>query len=167
MIAFQVKELKNFMHKLLSTDCFDSFLLEEATVTAATTFQIDGHLNRDFYSREEWEDAALRPYDFASWKDMRGLCFDLIKGKRTPVNFRFVLHLTPEHTAALLQKNDLSPASEQVKAFVLNIKYDGSTLNLITATALHTFLPDKTPDRIWDAAMRSFLAKKEISVQEI
>lgn len=166
MIAFEVNEIKAFMNKLLASDCFDSFLLEEANVATATTCHIDGHLNREFYSREEWEDPSQRPYEFAAWKDMRSLFFDLIKGKRTPAHFRFVLHLMPEHAAALLQKGDTAVTADQIRAFVLNIKYDGSSLTLVTGTALHTFLPDKTPDRLWDAAMRSFLVKKEIEVQE-
>lgn len=167
MTAFQVKELKAFMNKLLASDCFDSFLLEEAVVAMASTVHIDGHLNQEFYSAQEWEDASLRPYDFAAWKDIRMLCFDLIKGKRTPAHFRFVLHLMPEHAAALLQKAEAAVSPEQIKAFVLNVKYDGSALTLVTGTAMQTFLLDKTPDRIWDDTIRLFLAKKEIDVQEL
>ena len=43
------------MGKLLGTECFDSFLLEEAVITTYNTFRIDGRINREFYSDEEWE----------------------------------------------------------------------------------------------------------------
>ena len=55
MIALQIKEIKSFMGKLLGTECFDSFLLEEAVITTYNTFRIDGRINREFYSDEEWE----------------------------------------------------------------------------------------------------------------
>ena len=42
MIALQVKEVKSFMGKLLGSSCFDSFLLEEATISTYNTFQLMG-----------------------------------------------------------------------------------------------------------------------------
>lgn len=51
MIALQIKEIKSFMGKLLGTECFDSFLLEEAVITTYNTFRIDGRINREFLQR--------------------------------------------------------------------------------------------------------------------
>lgn len=85
----------------------------------------------------------MPPYDFSCWTDMRPLCFDLIKGKRTPVSFKFVLHLKPEHVAEILKKEESSVSPSDIKALVLNIKYDGSELTCITATAFHSFYRTK------------------------
>lgn len=167
MVALKITGVKQFMGKLLATDTFDLFLLEEASISTYNTFSIDGHQNRDFYSSEEWEDKQLRPYDFSLWKTIRPICFDLIKGTHTPASFRFVLHLLPEHVATILEKGDTAVTADQVKAFVLNIKYDGTTLTLVTGTAFHTFLPDKTPDRLWDHAMKMFLTRNEINFEEL
>lgn len=167
MTSFQIKQLGAFMHKLLSTDCFDSFLLAEATLTAAATYVIDGHQNKDFYTAEEWDDTSIRPYDFATYSSMRPLLFDLVKGKKTPVNFKFVLHLIPEYVAPTLKQGDTSVTADNIRAFVLTIKYDGSALTLVTGTAMKTFLMDKSPDTIWDNAMRKFLSKKEIDYEEV
>ena len=167
MIAWKITNVKQFMGKLLASDTFDLFLLEEASITTYNTFSIDGHQNKDFYTAEEWEDKEIRPYDFSLWKTIRPICFDLIKGTHTPTSFRFVLHLLPEHVASILQKGNTAVTADQVKAFVLNIKYDGSTLTLVTGTAFHSFLMDKTPDQLWDVAIRQFLSKKEISYEEL
>ncbi len=78
-----------------------------------------------------------------------------------------MLHLIPEYTASLLEKDDTAVMPDQVKAFVLNIKYDGAALTLITGTAFHTFLMDRTPDAVWDRAVRQFLNKKQIEYDEI
>lgn len=167
MIALKITNIKQFMNKFLARDDFDSFLLEEASISTYNTFTIDGHQNRAFYSSEEWEDRELRPYDFSMWKTIRPICFDLIKGKHTPASFHFVLHLIPDYMAAVLQKEECAVTPDQMKAFVLNIKYDGAELTLVTGTASHTFLMDKTPDILWDKTVRQFLDKKEISYQDL
>ena len=138
MIALKITHIKQFMNRLLAGEDFDSFLLEEASISTYNTFIIDGRQNRAFYSTEEWEDKEIRPYDFSTWKTVRPICFDLIKGRHTPV-----------------------------KAFVLNIKYDGAGLTLVTGTAFHTFLMDKTPDVLWDKAVRKFLYNKEIAYEDL
>lgn len=167
MIALKITNVKRFMGKLLAGDAFDCFLLEEASIRTYNTFIIDGHLNRDFYTKEEWEDKQIRPYDFSAWKVIKPICFDLIKGRQTPSAFHFVLHLMPEYAASILQKGDTAVLPQQIKAFVLNIKYDGAALTLVTGTSLHAFLPDKTPDSLWDHAIRQFLTKKEIAYEEL
>ena len=74
MIALKITNVKQFMAKLLGGEDFDSFLLEEATISTYNTFMIDGHQNRDFYSTEEWEDTELRPYELSTWKKLRPIC---------------------------------------------------------------------------------------------
>ncbi len=167
MIALKIINVKQFMGRLLGADDFDGFLLEEASISTYNTFQIDGHQNRAFYTSEEWEDRELRPYAFTQWKVIRPVCFDLIKGRRTPAAFHFVLHLIPEYTASILKRGDTGVTPDQVRGFVLNIRYDGQTLTLITGTSYHTFLMDKTPDVLWDQAVRQFLSKREISFEEL
>lgn len=167
MIALKIMNIKQFMGKLLGSEDFDAFLLEEASISTYNTFRIDGHQNREFYAAEEWEDPSIRPYDLSAWKAMRPICFDLIKGRRTPSAFRFVLHLIPAHVDAILQKGETAVTSQQVKAFVLNIKYDGTGLTLVTGTAFHTFVMDKTPDALWDQAVKRFLSLKSIAYEEL
>ena len=167
MKAYRIKDVKNFMGKLLGSESFDSFLLAEGTIATYNTFIIDGHMVKEFFTGDVNDDNNLPPYEFSEWKTMRSLCFDLIKGKRTPVNFKLVLHLKPEIISQILEKGDSAVSASDVKAFVLNIKYDGSVLTCITATAFHSFLPDKTPDRQWDEYVTLFLASKAIDFEEI
>ena len=97
MKAYKISDLKNFMNKLLLSEGFDYFLLEEGTIITYNSFQIDGRIQTDFYTKEEQEVSSLCSYDFSLWKEMRPLCFQLIKGKRTPLSFtglRFVTTTT-------------------------------------------------------------------------
>ncbi len=167
MIALRITNVRHFMSRLLASEDFDAFLLEEASISTYNTFLIDGHQNKAFYTAEEWEDESIRPYELSEWKKLRPICFDLIKGTHTPTAFRFVLHLIPRYAADILQKGQAELSPGQVKAFVLNIKYDGTALILVSGTALHTFLPDKTPDTLWDQALKQFLSQKNLSYEEL
>lgn len=165
MLALKISSMKTFMNHLLVADTFDNFLLAEATISTANTYQIDGHINREFFTTEELADATQIPYDFAQWKDQKLLCFNLIKGKRTPLFFKFVLHLKPEQVGKLLAAGNCSIPAEQIKALVLTIKYDGAQAVLTTGSAFQTFLMSKEPDTIWDKALQQFLSHKGIDYE--
>lgn len=167
MTSFHITELKNFMGKLLGTNCFDSFLLAEAAISASVEYTIDGHINKDFYTKEEQADPQICPYDFAAWSTMRPICFEMIKGKRSPSRFKFVFHLMPDYVPGVLKGADPSLTANQVKALVLTVKYDGASASIVTGTAFHSFVMDKTLDAQWDKTMRQFLTKKGIAYSEV
>ena len=164
MTALQITSMKNFMNRLLISESFDIFLLEEAVIGTANTFTIDGHINKDFFQGEDdgsnSEMPKLRP-----WSELKGLCFELIKGKRTPLFFRFTLQLKPEMAEALLKKENCGVEPSQIKALALNIRYDGSKAVLTTAISYHTFLLSKEPDAIWDRAIAKYLDREDIAYE--
>lgn len=161
MLALQITAMKQFMNQLLNSESFDIFLLEEATVSTANTYTIDGHINTDFFPMAERTPEKI-PYEFQCWSELKGLCFQLIKGKHTPLYFKFVLHLKPEHTKELLEKNRLSASETSLKSLVLTIKYDGSKALLTTGSSYQTFVMDKTADVIWDRYLAGYLSEKGI-----
>lgn len=166
MLALEITSMKRFMNQLLAGDSFDVFLLEEATISTANTYTIDGHINMDFYPLEERDQDCL-PYEFQPWSEIKGLCFNLIKGKHTPLFFKFVLHLKPEKATTLLAQQNAGIDSSQVKALVLNIRYDGTKAILTTGTAYHTFVMSKEADAIWDKALVKYLNGKGIAFEEL
>ena len=166
MIALQITSMKQFMNHLLVADTFEPFLLEEAVISTASTFTIDGHVNKEFYDDDD-NLSSDQIREFRPWGELKGLCFNLMKGKRTPLFFRFVLHLMPEKTAALLEKENCDVAPSEIRALAINIRYDGSKAMLTTGTAYHTFLLSKEPDAIWDRAMRKYLDGKGIEYEEL
>ena len=167
MIALKITNIKQFMGKLLASEAFDSFLLEEASISTYNTFSIDGHQNRNFYTSEEWEDKDIRPFDFTTWKQIRPICYSLIKGTKTPSAFKFVLHLMSNYLVSVLGGQDTTVTPQQIKALALTVKYDGTTLTVITGTAFHTFIMDKSVDVLWDNAVKKFLDKREINYEEL
>ena len=53
MIALKLPEVRVFMNKLLCTDTFDNFLLQEANICGCISYHIEGALHKDFFSEEE------------------------------------------------------------------------------------------------------------------
>jgi hypothetical protein len=168
MLALEVVSMKNFMNHLLSGDTFDIFLLEEAAISTACSYTIDGHINADFFPPEERGSEHI-PYEFRPWSELKGLCFDLIKGRYTPLYFKFVLQLKPEHMQQLLGIENKTAAGDasQVKALVLNIRYDGSKAILTTGTSYHTFVMSREADLIWDKAVCKYLDQKGIGYEKL
>lgn len=163
MIALEIASTKNFMKHLLSGETFDDFLLEECTISTANTYTIDGHINVDFFPQEEREQTPL-PYSFRPWSELKNLCFDLIKGKYTPLFFKFVLQLKPEKANELMKsREDIS----QMKALVLNIRYDNGRVILTTGTSYHTFVLSREIDLIWDQYLCSYLEEKGIGYEKL
>ena len=164
MIALQISSMKQFMNELLTGEAFDIFLLEEATLTTDVTYQIDGHVNVEFFPVSE-RTSEIIPYEYKPWSELKGLCFDLIKGKRTPLYFKFVLLLKPEKIKAMLEKEKLSTKEVPLKSLILTIKYDGGKAVLTTGSSYQTFVLDKTADVVWDRQISKYLAMKGIGFE--
>lgn len=167
MLAIKIKDVKSFMAKLLNTDTFDSFLLEEARIHTFNTFTIDGLINREFYTKEELEDEKSIPYDYSRWEDVRGICFQLIKGKKVPTLMKVILHKKPEDASALLEEGGATELGKSLKALVVTIRFDGNGLLVTTGTSFSAFVMDKTADFLWDKAFRRFLEEKKIEFEEM
>ena len=167
MIAIQINDLKHFMNILLLKETFDSFLLEEATLKTAQTYIIDGHVNKDFYTKEELENIPCANQEFSSYSSLRPILLSLVKGNRTPLYFKYVLHAGDSYMRKLLHKHNLTPEEVQLKSLLLIIKYDGAKLNCTTGVSYHTFVMDKTVEQIWDKTLKSSFESLGIAFEEI
>ena len=168
MVAFTIHSIGSFMSKLLSTDCFDSFLLEEAIIRMAVTYTIDGHLNRNFYESDVWDDPMQRPFIMQPWSDARGICREMIRGKKAPSSLRITLQLKPDAMEKTLSgdKDILPGTAEAVGALAVNIRLDDTGLHLVTGVSWKSFSMDKAPERIWDRTMERFLMAKGIQCEK-
>ncbi|MBQ8188478.1 MAG: hypothetical protein IJZ44_01725 [Lachnospiraceae bacterium] len=166
MIALEIKNIKEFMNQLLGSEAFDSFYLEEASITTYNTFFIDGHTVDAFYDGTDASGNFMeKPAPFSSWKQMRPICFSLIKGNRSPVAFKFVLHAGERYLERLKNNPDASVNASHIKALAVNIRFEGNTLKCITGTSYDTFIMDKTIDNIWDGDFVSSLTAMGIKFE--
>ena len=167
MIALQLTDLKNFMHKLLRSEVFDHFLLQEAVITSAATYTINGQITKGFYSDEELEELQLNGQRFLPFSMLRNNCFDLIKGKKTPSAFRFVFLLSPNNQEKTIKAVDSSYTPTDVTGMYINLKYHEHSLTITTGIAYNIFSTDKTLEAEWDKMVMKFLKQHEIAFDEM
>ena len=165
MTTFEITSLKALMHQLLTGDTFDGFLLEEAVVRTALTYTVDGRIHPEFYPPEERGEDCI-PYEFQPWRDVKGLFFDLIKGKHTPLAFKFVLLCKPEAALSLLSDRGCGAEdASRIRWLVLTIQFDGSRARITTGTSHTTFAMNREPEAAWDGFLASYLTEKGISFE--
>ena len=160
MIALSLTEVKECMSKLLLSEVFDPFMFVEGEIVTYATFTIDGYLKKDFFNENE---APEREY--ALWKDVREYCLSIVKGKRTPLSFKFILGLSTSNIEKLIQQQQLDFEIEDVRGLYINLKFDGQKLQCITGTAMNIFTMDKSLEQAWDIMVQKFFAQKEIAFE--
>lgn len=160
MFSCTMTEIKDFMSKLLLKDTFDRFLLLEATLVTYNTFTIDGHIKEEYFTKEELEE--MPGERISAWEALRPVCFQLIKGKKTPCQMKLVFGLPENGINRLLLAGGLPYQRNDIEGLYINIKYDSSRLTLVTGVSMRTFTMDKSLEREWDTQVMEFLKKSEI-----
>ena len=150
------------MSELLLKETFDSFSLIEGDITTFNQFHINGYLQRDFF-----EEDAIPSMQYSAWGDLRELCFSLIKGQRTPLNFKFILALSKEDMLKLYSKDSFTFPFDSIQGLYLNLSYNGDVLQCTTGISFHTFIPDKSLEQHWDNYAKKLLEEHDISFEAL
>ena len=100
---------------------------------------------------------------------MEGYSFnlELIKGKKTPVSFRVILHASSDLVNTIAQNPDCGVAADLIRSLALNIRYDNGHVTCVTGTAFTTFLMDKSVDVLWDKYIQGFLNRLQLDFEEL
>lgn len=162
MKAFLLTEQKQFMNQLLRSELFDHFLISEATIQGAISYSIDGHINRAFYDSDELEMIGISDFEYLPFAQFRPVCFELIKGKHTPLYMKFVLLLSPENAKNVIASSQTGFTPEDIGAIFMNITFKDERLILTTGVSYRTFTPDHSFDEAWDQLTARFLSKNGI-----
>ena len=122
MIILQITQLKNFMNTLLRLETFDRFPVSEASITTFTTFSIDGSLHTDFFDPDDAQLLKEKGRTRLLWKDVKSFCYSVIKGKRTPLQFKFVFQLPQAACEKMIADHALPLEIENVFGCFLNFQ---------------------------------------------
>lgn len=167
MLALKITDQKDFTNKLFLGDTFDHFWLNQAEITTSNLFTIDGRLQADFFDNDEQEFLNSSHRTCSLWKEVKPICYSIIRGKRAPLSFKIVLQFSPNKVAALLQNSPLPFSPDQVTGLYLNLQYKNKTLLCTTGTSLKTFLPGKELDHLWEQYVMEFFSHNEISQESL
>ena len=164
MLALALTNKKDFMNKFL-TEIFDHFLLQEGIVVSFASYVIDGTITKGFYTDTEAEELGIKTFHFLPFSMLRPRIFDLIKGKKAPSSFKFVLMLSPENQKRTMERIGSSYTPADISAMSMNIKFQNQMLTLTTGISYRIFSTDKTLEPEWDKFVRQFLSQHDISFE--
>jgi hypothetical protein len=159
MKSFEIDDIKKFMNELLNDAKFDSFYMYEARLKTSLDYFISGKINHEFYDGGDTEtegDTVDKTQEYVYWKDVKHTLFELIKGKRLPVNFKFILMFNRDNITRLIEMNNLALAPENVGALFYNIYYDDGKLQVTTGSSIRVFSLDKSLDNLWDNTVEKY-----------
>lgn len=105
MLALKINTTKTFMHKLLIGDAFHVFSLVEASITTFNQFHIDGKLHMDFFDTDTEQQLSADKIIYSSWGDVKTYCYSIIRGKLPPLQFKFIMRLSPSQINILPANN--------------------------------------------------------------
>jgi hypothetical protein len=162
MIALQLLDVKDFMHQLLRTELFDQFLLQEAVITTYITHSIDGRCHPEFFSSDTDSVEGMSENEFVPFSMLRPLCFDLIKGKQSPLAFKFIFQLSPANLERTLAQSGTGFTSEDVSAMLLQLKYQDKKLQCTTGISYCSFYLDRTLEQEWDGLVQKFFKNHKL-----
>lgn len=170
MLALTILDIRKFMASFLTGPMFDSYTLAEAQITTSCTWSIDGRLERAFFGEDPAAAAgddpeSLPPVEYIRWKDIRDHCFNLIRGKRTPLFFKFVFYYPKENIERFLARRHVACEADRVAGLCLNLRFDGTRLLLTTGTSLRVFSMDRTVEESWDAYVLESLKNAGVAVE--
>ena len=157
--------IKDFMNKFLNPEIFDHFLLQEGIVVSFASYVIDGTITKGFYTDTEAEELGIKTFHFLPFSMLRPRIFDLIKGKKAPSSFKFILMLSPENQKRTMERIGSSYTPADISAMSMNIKFQNQMLTLTTGISYRIFSTDKTLEPEWDKFVRQFLSQHDISFE--
>lgn len=186
MIVAKILDVKKFMAGFLAGTMLDSYRMASGSVTTFCTFRIDGIYHKQFFE----DSAAVRsdgntakkmqdrnasiagpsedgPAVFVSWKDIRPFCFSIVRGKHTPLAFKFVFYYPSEAVPEFCTKHSLVFDSENAPGLCLNLKFDQNGLFLTTGISRKSFSMDRSVDEAWDQYTKARLKELDISFEQV
>ncbi len=159
MLSLRLKSLKDATRRLFLDTSFDFFSLMEASFICGASFTVDGHRNTDFF-----EPSEIASDTFVSWESLRPVCFQMIKGKRTPLSFRLVFTLSAANAADHFHTPALSDNAD-IDRYLLILTYKNQQLTLTTGTSFHRFSLDKASEKLWDQKLTLWLDEQKLSYE--
>ena len=161
MIGLSIQDIKNFMAGMLTGNMFDKFYLCDGEIQTFTEFPLGGYLNRPYFDSEEWENLEGRK--LCLWSEMKPFVFQLIRGHKLPVRFKFVFQLSRENTVWLLEKHRLPVREEDIGGLFMNITYEHQKLVCTSGVSYKTFIMDKTLEQCWDETVCQYFKQNHIA----
>ncbi len=177
MLAQKIENQKGWMAALLTSEYFDAWELVTGNVVTYASFTIDGTYHEAFYAENAGVEAgdgaqnadaaaagntaeipqSAEKVRYTPWKEVRPHFLALIRGKRLPLSFKFVLRLPDAPAGALWRESGCRIPFDDAFGLYLNLTYENGELILTTGSSYRTFTLDRSLDSAFDEYVRKNL----------
>ncbi len=165
MQSIHILDIKPFMQLLFQTDLMNNYLLVSANITTDLTYTIDGHIQSTFYSPDELESLHMNDLVYMPWSIAKEKVFQLIKGKKTPMQLKLVLRVSEATLQSILSESNSSLNSNDIDGFFLNILFQENQLNVICGISYKIFTLDKQLEDDFSNSLITFFKSNNITCE--
>ncbi|MDE6433628.1 MAG: hypothetical protein K2L07_05305 [Lachnospiraceae bacterium] len=143
MQTIEILDIKPFMQLLFQTNTFDSYEFVSALIRTDMTYNLDGHINKDFFTEDEWNAKNASDTPYLLWQTTKERIFSLIKGKKTPSQLKIVLKLSHADTRSVLESTHSNLTATDIDGMFLNILFQDNKLTVICGISYQIFTLEK------------------------
>ena len=161
MLSLKITDLKTFAYHLFVKETFDKFDLHRAVFKTAYYTEIDGKRNEDYF--KDSEDGGPDS-DSISWKAVRPVSYELIKGGRLPLYFKITLKTGGKASGYYQEKAGLTDVN--ITSLSINLTYQDEVLTLTTGVSYDGFTLEKKAEQLWDKDVLVFLEKNGLAYED-
>ena len=133
MIRFSPKKPRDFNKHLFAETTFDAFLVPEAHFVTSFRTDFEGKLPpAGTAGTAAGSDGKAVPADLScvSWKELRPIALQLVRGQVPPKSFSIVMKLADGQAESLFAGGSPAESAGQIPGFYLNIRYAKEELML-------------------------------------
>ena len=150
----ELKEVKDFLNVLFTDERYDSFYLFSVKLDLAVSYEIDGKINKEFYTEEEFEQLTNRQY--ICWRDVKKTILGYMQDGKLPDKMKLILMFNKENITRLIEMNNILIHPDNIRALFMNILISDNKLSITTGTSLNVFTMDKTLEELWDSTVEKY-----------
>ena len=150
----EIKEIKEYLNGLFTEERYESFYLFSVKLDASVSYEIDGKINKEFYSEEEL--GQLENREYICWKDIKKSVLGFMSNGKLPVRMKLILMFNKDNVNRLIEMNNIPIHPDNVRALFMNILYSDNRLSITTGTSLNVFTMDKSLEELWDKTVEKY-----------
>lgn len=165
MQTIEVLDIKQFMQLLFQTNALDSYEFISASIRTDMTYNLDGHINKEFFTPDELEQMNTNESLYLFWHTAKEKVFQLIKGKKTPSQLKIVLKLSEDNTYSLLESTHSTLSTMDIDGMFLNILFQHDKLTIVCGISYKIFTLDKNLENEFTTSISSLLKGASITCQ--
>lgn len=165
MQTIEILDIKPFMQLLFQTNTFDSYEFVSAFIRTDMTYNLDGHINKDFFTEDEWNTQNAGDTPYLLWQTTKERIFFLIKGKKTPSQLKVVLKLPHADTRSVLESTHSNLTATDIDGMFLNILFQDNRLTVICGISYQIFTLEKHLEQEFTSHILTVLKALSITCQ--